>query len=85
MKENLNYLILDNTHIGNDFVNKTLQYIIGHKMTMICIKPFSDLDKHIKYNIHIDEKDKGRIKYQKNNRIIREILSFGLQPKPKAT
>lgn len=67
MKENLNYLILDNTHIGNDFVNKTLQYIIGHKMTMICIKPFSDLDKHIKYNIHIDEKDKGRIKYQKNN------------------
>ena len=67
MKENLNYLILDNTHIGNDFVNKTLQYIIGHKMTMICIKPFNDLDKHIKYNIHIDEKDKGRIKYQKNN------------------
>ena len=67
MKENLNYLILDNTQIGNDFVNKTLQYIIGHKMTMICIKPFSDLDKHIKYNIHIDEKDKGRIKYQKNN------------------
>lgn len=67
LDERLNYLILDNTHIGNDFVNKTFQYLIGYKMTMISIAPFNDLNKHIELNIHIGEKDSGRLKYQKNN------------------
>lgn len=70
LNKNLNYIILDNTHIGNDFVNKTLEYINGYKMTMISIKPFKDLKKHIEKNIHICEKDSGRIIYQNNNWLV---------------
>lgn len=62
-----NFIILDNTHIGNDFVNKTFQYIIGHPMTMISIKPYGNLDVHMDRNIHMDVKDKVRLKYQLDN------------------
>lgn len=62
-----NFIILDNTHIGNDFVNKTLQYVVGHPMTMISIKPYDNLDIHMEKNIHMDLKDRGRLKYQLEN------------------
>ena len=67
LNDNLNYIILDNTHIGNDFVEKTLEKIKGYKTFMLCIEPFENLDKHIEQNTHIRLEDIDRIKIQYNN------------------
>lgn len=67
LNDNLNYIILDNTHIGNDFVEKTLEKLKGYKTFMLCIEPFENLDKHIEQNTHIRKEDIDRIKIQYNN------------------
>ena len=67
LNDNLNYIILDNTHIGNDFVEKTLEKIKGYKTFMLCIEPFENLDKHIEQNTHIRLEDIDRIKIQLYN------------------
>ena len=67
LNNNLNYIILDNTHIGNDFVEKTLEKLKCYKSFMLCIEPFKDLNKHIEQNTHIRKEDIHRINIQYNN------------------
>lgn len=50
------YIILDNTHISNNFINDTLQHIKDKdNCMMICIEPYSTIEKHLNKNMHIKE------------------------------
>lgn len=50
------YIILDNTHINNNFINITLKYIKDKdNCVLVGIEPYSTPEKHLLKNIHIKE------------------------------
>lgn len=52
------YIILDNTHINNTFVAKTLNKIkYKDNCIMVSIYPYSNINKHLERNVHINDLD----------------------------
>lgn len=68
LKSKIKFIILDNTHLNDDFIDETLEYIKNNhisniKYIKICFEPYSNVEKHRMTNIHNLPIDKINIQY----------------------